>query len=429
MTFEKAMEQLGTLQRFGSPGAVQRVAWILSQFDNPQNQLKFVHVAGTNGKGSTCAMISSVLQQAGYQTGLFISPFIVEFRERIQINGQMIPKKEFGKLMEQVFPYVEQLQKEGALMSEFELVTILAILWFSQQACDVVVFEVGVGGKQDSTNVITNVLVSVLTSVSLDHTEILGDTLAKIATDKCGILKPNGTMVVAPNQKDSVLQIVKEEALKLNNQLIVASLSDLKLLYTDLNGSKFYYQGQQLQLPLIGVHQQINAATALAVLDVLKQKGFIITLHHIAEGFKKVYFPARWEIVNRNPFIVIDGAHNHDGIDTLKQTITQYLPNRNIIAIMGAMKDKDTDYMIHALSNTFCHVVTITPQNPRALDGKLFALRWIATGQQATAATSVEDAIERALQLVGENDAILVCGSLFVAAEVREKIKYHFMEK
>ena len=163
MTFETAMEKLGTLQRFGSPGAVERVAWILEQFGNPQHQLQFIHVAGTNGKGSTCAMLSSILREAGYLTGLFVSPYIIEFRERIQINGEMIPKEAFAALMEQVFPYVEQLQSSGERMSEFELVTVLAILWFSKQKCDVVVFEVGVGGKRDSTNVITNVLVSVLT--------------------------------------------------------------------------------------------------------------------------------------------------------------------------------------------------------------------------------------------------------------------------
>ena len=429
MTFETAMEKLGTLQRFGSPGAVERVAWILEQFGNPQHQLQCIHVAGTNGKGSTCAMLSSILREAGYLTGLFVSPYIIEFRERIQINGEMIPKEAFAALMEQVFPYVEQLQSSGERMSEFELVTVLAILWFSKQKCDVVVFEVGVGGKRDSTNVITNVLVSVLTSVSMDHTEVLGDTIEKITRDKCGIMKPNGTFVVAPCQKAEVMPIVKEEAEKPNNCVVEASMNAIQLLHTDLNGTDFLYHGSTLHLPLIGVHQSFNVCTVLAVTEQLKQKGFSIEINHIKAGLEKVRFPARWEIVRKHPLIIIDGAHNQDGIDMLKVSVRQYLPNRTIVAVIGALRDKDTDYMIHALSDVFHHVITITPNNPRAMDAKTFALRWIACGQQATAAESVEDALYRAEQLIGENGVILVCGSLFVAAEVREKIKYHFMEK
>ena len=419
MTFETAMEKLGTLQRFGSPGAVERVAWILEQFGNPQHQLQFIHVAGTNGKGSTCAMLSSILREAGYQTGLFVSPYIIEFRERIQVNGEMIPKEAFAALMEQVFPYVEQLQSSGERMSEFELVTVLAILWFSKQKCDIVVFEVGVGGKRDSTNVITNVLVSVLTSVSMDHTEVLGDTLEKITTDKCGIMKPNGTFVVAPCQ----------EAEKKDNCVIEAFMNDIQLLHTDLNGTDFLYHGSTLHLPLIGVHQSLNVCTVLAVTEQLKQKGFSIEINHIKAGLEKVQFPARWEIVRKHPLIIIDGAHNQDGIDMLKASVKQYLPNRTIVAVIGALRDKDTDYMVHALADVFHHVITITPNNPRALDAKTFALRWIACGQQTTAADDIDDAISRAEQLIGENGVILVCGSLFVAAEAREKIKYHFMEK
>ena len=426
MTFETAMEKLGTLQRFGSPGAVERVAWILEQFGNPQHQLQFIHVAGTNGKGSTCAMLSSILREAGYLTGLFVSPYIIEFRERIQINGEMIPKEAFAALMEQVFPYVEQLQSSGERMSEFELVTVLAILWFSKQKCDVVVFEVGVGGKRDSTNVITNVLVSVLTSVSMDHTEVLGDTIEKITRDKCGIMKPNGTFVIAPCQKAEVMPIVKEEAEKQNNYVVEASMNAIQLLHTDLNGTDFLYHGSTLHLPLIGVHQSFNVCTVLAVTEQLKQKGFPI---EIKAGLEKVQFPARWEIVRKHPLIIIDGAHNQDGIDMLKASVKQYLPNRTIVAVIGALRDKDTDYMIHALSDVFHHVITITPNNPRAMDAKTFALRWIACGQQTTAAEDIDDAISRAEQLIGENGVILVCGSLFVAAEAREKIKYHFMEK
>lgn len=314
-------------------------------------------------------------------------------------------------------------------MSEFELVTVLAILWFSKQKCDVVVFEVGVGGKRDSTNVITNVLVSVLTSVSMDHTEVLGDTIEKITRDKCGIMKPNGTFVVAPCQKAEVMPIVKEEAEKPNNCVVEASMNAIQLLHTDLNGTDFLYHGSTLHLPLIGVHQSFNVCTVLAVTEQLKQKGFSIEINHIKAGLEKVRFPARWEIVRKHPLIIIDGAHNQDGIDMLKVSVRQYLPNRTIVAVIGALRDKDTDYMIHALSDVFHHVITITPNNPRAMDAKTFALRWIACGQQATAAESVEDALYRAEQLIGENGVILVCGSLFVAAEVREKIKYHFMEK
>ena len=263
----------------------------------------------------------------------------------------------------------------------------------------------------------------------MDHTEILGDTIEKITRDKCGIMKPNGTFVVAPCQKAEVMPIVKEEAEKQNNCVVEASMNAIQLLHTDLNGTDFLYHGSTLHLPLIGVHQSFNVCTVLAVTEQLKQKGFSIEINHIKAGLEKVRFPARWEIVRKNPLIIIDGAHNQDGIDMLKVSVRQYLPNRTIVAVIGALRDKDTDYMIHALSDVFHHVITITPNNPRAMDAKTFALRWIACGQQATAAESVEDALYRAEQLIGENGVILVCGSLFVAAEAREKIKYHFMEK
>ncbi len=370
MTFETAMEKLGTLQRFGSPGAVERVDWILEQFGNPQHQLQFIHVAGTNGKGSTCAMLSSILREAGYQTGLFVSPYIIEFRERIQVNGEMIPKEAFAALMEQVFPYVEQLQSSGERMSEFELVTVLAILWFSKQKCDIVVFEVGVGGKRDSTNVITNVLVSVLTSVSMDHTEVLGDTLEKITTDKCGIMKPNGTFVVAPCQKAEVMPIVKEEAEKKDNCVIEAFMNDIQLLHTDLNGTDFFVSWQYITLAVDWRTSVFECLYGIGCNRTIKAKGFSIEINHIKAGLEKVQFPARWEIVRKHPLIIIDGAHNQDGIDMLKASVKQYLPNRTIVAVIGALRDKDTDYMVHALADVFHHVITITPNNPRALDAK-----------------------------------------------------------
>jgi len=429
MTFEQAMKQLGTLQRFGSPGAVERVAWILNHFDATQNKLRFVHVTGTNGKGSTCAMVSAVLREAGYVTGMFISPYIIEFRERIQVDGKMIPKEQFASLMEQVFPLVEQIQATGVYMSEFELVTVLAILWFYRQKCDLVVFEVGVGGKRDSTNVVTNVEVSVITSVSLDHTEILGDTIAQITRDKCGIMKPYGTMVVAPCQTEEAMAVITEEAEKRQNRLVVASVDDVKLLHADLYGSDFLYQQQKLHVPLIGLHQQINTATALAVIEVLKQKGFAVELKHITDGLEKVQLSARWEIVHHVPLIIIDGAHNQSGISAFKQSICRYLAGRRIIGIMGALRDKDVKDMIQVLNNVFAHVVTITPKNPRAMQAQLLAQYWMDAGEQATAVASTEEALAYAVQLAGENDVILVFGSLFVAAEIREKIKYQFMEK
>ncbi len=429
MTFETAMERLGTLRRFGSPGAPERVDWILKRLGEPQRKLRLIHVAGTNGKGSTCAMLASVLQQAGYRTGLFISPYIVDFRERIQINGIMIPKEEFAGLMEQVFPYAEQLQSAGDHMSEFELLTVLALLWFSQRDCDVVVWEAGIGGKKDSTNVAACVPVTVLTSVSLDHTELLGDTIEEITRDKCGIMKPGGTMVLAPNQQDGVAPVVLEEAKKRDSRVVQACMEEIKVLRTDLHGTDFLYRASRFHLPLTGAHQLLNACTVLTVIEQLCKKGFCIAAEHIQQGLERVRFPARWEVMGEQPLVIIDGAHNPGGIDALKEAVMQYLPDRKITAIAGALQDKDTDYMTRSLSGMFAHVVTVAPAHPRALDAKVFAGLWLGYGQQACAAGDMEEALRKAKRLVGKNDVLLVFGSFFTAAEAREKLKYHFMEK
>ena len=429
MTFQTAMQRLEAMGRFGSPGAVQRVARILQEFNNPQNQLQFIHVAGTNGKGSVCTMLSNVLRQAGYKTGLFISPYITEFCERIQINGEQIPKQTFADLTEQVLPYVERLRQAGEHMSEFELITVVAMLWFCRQNCRAVILEAGIGGKRDCTNVIENTLVSVLTSISMDHMQLLGDSIEQITMEKCGIMKENGVTVCAPNQKSQALTVIEREANLHKNTLIQASLQSVAVQNSDLSGTDFLYHGDTLHLPLIGAHQILNVCTALAALEQLQQQGFCITLTHIKTGLAAVRFPARWELLQEEPQLFIDGAHNRDGIDALKAAVTQYFTDRRVVAVIGAMQDKDADYMAQALSGVFEQVITMPLQSSRALHAGVFAAKFSAQGQNVVAAGSVGEALRLATAAAGENGVILVCGSLFAAAQVRAQLKPHFLEK
>lgn len=429
MTFEAAMARLHALGRFGSPGAVERVAWILEQLGSPHERLRCVHVAGTNGKGSTCAMIAAVLQKAGYRTGLFISPYILEFCERMQIDGEMIPKTAFAALADRVFPFVEQLHQRGERFSEFEVVTMIALLWFWEQDCDFVVLETGIGGKRDATNVIATPMAAVLTPISMDHTALLGETLSEIATDKCGIMKEGGVVISAPDQAPEVLAVIEQEAQRSGSRLIVADMADMTVQHMDLYGTDFVYAGQMLYLPLLGEHQMQNACTALTVLEELRRQHIVIEPLHLQEGFAQVRFPARWEVMSRQPLVIVDGAHNRAGVDTLKVAMEQYLAGRNVIGIAGALQDKDTEYLTHCLCGKFSQVLTVMPDNPRALQSDVFAQQWRDVGQLAVACETSEQALEQALQVTGEDGVVLVFGSLFTAAQLRAEVLRYFEKK
>lgn len=419
MTYQEALEQISSQAKFGIKPGLERMIKLLGKMGNPQDRLKFVHVAGTNGKGSTCALLSSVLTAAGYKTGLYISPYIIEFRERMQICGQMIPKEELASLTEELLPLIHEMEHEGDSLTEFEFITAMAMEWFARSNCDVVVLEVGLGGRFDATNLIKTPLVSVIMSISLDHTGILGDTVEKIAFEKAGIIKEDGDTVVFPRQEYGAMQVIREEARKHNNGFCVAEPEEMENVESDLLGTRFVYRGESIHMPLIGEHQVLNAATVLAVLGVLRRKGFQLPLSTVAQGFAQVAFPARLELLSKNPIFLLDGAHNPNGVQALAAALRQYLSDRRITAIMGMLADKDSHASIGYLNGLLDQVYTLTPDNPRAMQAEEFASLWQDMGVSAKTAASPRDAVKLALEHAGNDGAIVVCGSLYLAAEIR----------
>lgn len=419
MTYEEAIQKISSLLRFGIKPGLERMEKLLALLGNPQDSLKFVHVAGTNGKGSTCALLSSVLRKAGYRTGLFTSPYVSDFCERMQIDGEMIPHAALSRLVEQTIPFVEQMAESGEIITEFELITVLALQWFAQRHCDLVVFEVGLGGRLDATNVIQTPLVSVITSISLDHTAILGDTVEKIAYEKCGIIKENGITVCYPEQPAEALAVIRQTAAQRHNRLVLSDMSSVTRLSANLTGTGLEYRGLLVSLPFLGAHQVKNAVTALAVIEVLRELGYQINDHSIEAGFSCASFPARLEVFYHTPLVLLDGAHNPGGTSALAQAVRDYLAGKNVVAVMGMLADKDVDTAIGNLNGLFSRVLTLAPENPRAMLAEELAEKWEELGVPAQAAESGADALNSACSAAGENGAVVICGSLYLAGEIR----------
>lgn len=419
MNYRESLEFIHSRMKFGSRPGMERIEALCKAFDNPQDKLKFVHVAGTNGKGSTCNMISSILTSAGYKTGLFTSPFIVDFRERIQINGEMIVETELAEIMTRVKPVTEKLSEQGIEPTEFEIITVVAFLYFLENNCDIVVLEVGLGGKLDSTNIIKQSEVSVICSISMDHTDVLGDTLLKIADQKCGIFKENGKVVAYPQPDFSVERFIKEKAKEKNCEYFPSELSKIRLVKDELDGLTIIYAGLSFKIPLTGKHQIYNFATAISAVNVLKMNGWEISAKNMIDGIQSLKIPARVEIVSRSPLVIIDGGHNAEGIDALSDCLKKYCSDKKIIAVFGMMKDKDCAKAVETLAPLFSAVYTTTPSNPRSLSAKELADKVKAYCKKVKAVDEPAKAYEKALKKADENDVVLVCGSLYLASDIK----------
>lgn len=423
MTYENAIQKIHSLLTFGSRPGLDRMRTLLSKMGNPQDRLKFIHVAGTNGKGSVCAMLSSVLAESGYKTGLFISPYITDFRERIQINNEMISKEILAKAVEQTFPIVEKLQNEGIIITEFEYVNALEFYIHAEENCDVVVLETGMGGLLDCTNVIKPPLCSVITTIGLDHTAILGDTIEKITVQKCGIIK-QGSFTVTSKQVEKAMNVIENTAENLNVPIKKSDSVKIHLLNETLEGSNFEYNGRKISLNLAGTHQLENAKTALAAIEILRKNKFLkISDDSIAEGFSKAVNPARLELLCKNPVVLLDGAHNPNGVEALKNALSDFLFNKKIIGIMGMLADKDIDSSIKLLDGAFESVYTVPVNNPRAISSQELAEKCNAYFNDVTAFDSAEKAFDIAFERAKKDEkAVVICGSLYLAGEIRPYI-------
>lgn len=419
MNYNEALSFIHSRMKFGSRPGMERICALCEAFDNPQDKLKYVHVAGTNGKGSTCTMIAEMLKAAGYKVGLFTSPFVVDFRERIQINSEMIPKEDFAKIVEKVVPVVEELKSKSIEPTEFEIITAVAFLYFLQENCDIVVLEVGLGGTLDSTNIIKKSEVSVITSISMDHTDILGDTILDIAAHKCGIFKSGGHVVGYPQSDFAVERFVKEKAKEAGCDYTHSDLGRIRLVREEFDGSTIIYAGCTFKIPLSGKHQIYNFSTAISAINVLKGKGWNVSVKNMLDGVAALKMPARVETVSTNPLVIVDGGHNAEGFDALCYTLEKYFKDKKIIAVFGMMKDKDYAYCAKKLAPLCEKIYTTTVSNPRSLTAKELAEELKKHGAKAKPVDDCGKAYKKALKKADKDSVVIVCGSLYLASDIK----------
>ncbi len=412
-----------SLLTFGIMPGLDRIKILLKRLGNPEKSLRCIHVAGTNGKGSVCSYIASVLKEAGFKTGLYTSPYIVDFRERIRLNGEMISENDLNSVTDIVKNEIEKLKNEDIIITEFEAVTAAAFLYFKLKCCDFAVLETGLGGRFDATNVIERPLVSVITAVSLDHVNILGNTVSEIAYEKCGIIKNNCPVVVAPQNFADTVKMIGEQCKIKNSKLIFAKTDDIVVLNENLFGTSFMYGGKKIITQLAGKHQTDNCVTALNVIDVLKEQGIYISEKAVTNGIKRTVNPARCEIVSEKPFVIFDGCHNEDSANALKNVIESYLANKKIYAVMGMMRDKDSDKILDLLLPYFSSVYTLTVSNPRSMKSSELADAVRKKGKAAESFGNELDALKTAVTNAGSQGVIIVCGSLYLCSDLYKYFK------
>lgn len=420
MTPEQAIEYIHSKFWKGSVPGLERISVLLEKMGNPQNDLKFVHIAGTNGKGSTAAMTASILRKAGYRTGLYTSPYIYRFHERIQIDGQQISDEDLVAVTEYVKPLAESMAETP---TEFELVCAIAFEYYKRKNCDIVVLEVGMGGEFDATNTIKTPEVAVITNIGLDHTDYLGSTLEEIARTKAGIFKENGHAVIYRGAP-SVEQVFEQVCAEKNISLKKADFDGLVLRSHDLFGQEFDCGARKnLQLPLLGDHQLHNAAVVLAVADTLKEIGWNITEENIYDGMRDVSWPGRFDIVSRDPLFIIDGGHNPQCVEALIKNIEDYLQGRKVIALTGVLADKDYGDMYQPVMPLVEQFVCITPDNPRKLEAEELAAHLQKAGAKAVACESTRAGVIKAMELSGQDGVVLCFGSLYSIGAIHEALK------
>ncbi|HCX65717.1 MAG TPA: bifunctional folylpolyglutamate synthase/dihydrofolate synthase [Eubacteriaceae bacterium] len=429
MNYEQALEYIHGSYQFGEKIGLENITKLLHYLDNPHKKVKCIHVAGTNGKGSTCNMISATLAKNGYKTGLYTSPYLEVFTERIQINGKQIPKKDLADTTETVKKAIDRMVLDGnPVPSEFEIVTAIGFQYFYQEKVDIVVLEVGMGGRFDATNVIDTPVLSIITTIAMDHVQYLGDTIEKIAFEKTGVIKKNIPVVVYP-QAENVLQVIRNEAQKKNAPIIIPNKENVSVEKYDLFGQQIFYQKKDspfqdlhFTLSLLGAHQSMNALVALTALEKLLEFGYRITRESIQAAMPSIQFPGRFEKLHENPTIFIDGAHNISGFLSLETTLKTYF-DQKVDFVLGILEDKDYTAMVRILLPYARSISTVTPNNPRALPAKSLAENIEKTFdmKEVRAYDSIKTAALDALASEPD-DVVIFVGSLYMIGEARTQV-------
>lgn len=419
--YEDTLRYIHSLERFGVKPGLFRIRALCRALGDPQNELRFVHVAGTNGKGSTSTMLANILIQAGYKTGLYVSPYVLDFRERMQTDGKMIPKERLVQVVDRVRKAAETLPDDDRA-TEFELITAAAFLYYREENCDVVVLETGLGGRLDATNVIDCPLVNVIVSVSLDHTAVLGDTLAAIAREKCGTLKPGGVCVSYPLQMPQAMDVIRGTAAEKNVTLLMPDAEAVRIEHEDIRGTDAVIDGLPVHVPMLGRHMVYNASAVVTAARALNGRGLSLTDANIRDGIASSVMPGRMQIVRERPLVILDGGHNEGCALALRDAFRCFLPDRRIVGICGLMADKAYETYLSVVAPLFHSVVTVRPDNPRALSAQALCDAAASYCADCTAAPSFADAARIALEKAGADGVVAVCGSFYMIRDLQEEL-------
>lgn len=415
MTVEQAIEYIHSNYWNGGTFGLDRTVELLDLLGHPEKGLKFIHIGGTNGKGSTAAMSANILRKAGYTVGLYTSPYIFRFHERMQVNGECISDEELVEIVEMIQPLARSMKSEP---SEFELVTCIAFEYFKRHKCDIIALEVGLGGEFDATNTIEPPEVAVMTNIGLDHVELLGDTLEKIAATKSKIIK-TGTDAVIYREPASVEAVFEDRCREVGATLNRADFDSLELVSASLEGQTFHWgQYRNIETPLLGQHQLKNAAVVLTVVEVLRKRGWKISEEAVREGIATVSWPGRFELIGKEPTFIIDGGHNPQCIEALVKNVRDYLGGRRLTILTGVLGDKDYHEMYRDMASFASEFVTVTPDNPRAMSSKDLKTYLEQFGKPVTACDTVEEGVQLAKKLAGRDGVVLCYGSLYMLGDV-----------
>lgn len=428
MNYKEALAYINDKNKFGSRLGLDSIRELMNNLENPQEKLKFIHVAGTNGKGSTSSYLSNMILEAGYKVGLFTSPYLERFNERIQINRENIPDKDLAHITEKVKKAADRMVENGLdHPTTFEIVTAISFVYFYEQNVDYVVLEVGLGGRFDSTNIISKSLASVITTIDFDHINELGDTLEKIAYQKAGIIKENG-LVISYDQKREALDTIKEVSNEMKASLYISREENVIVKEETEFGSLFDYKFgdfsyKDIKISMLGHYQVYNAALALTTILVLREKNLIeIKDEDIYNGLYKTKWKGRLEVIKRNPTFLIDGAHNVQGIKNLSKTLGLFKYNKLILGV-SILKDKDVDKMLASLIPLADKIVATEVKMPRKLPAEELAKKIKKYNKEIYIKDEIKEAVDEAIRLANEDDLIVFAGSLYMIGDVRSRIK------
>ena len=422
MDYKEALEYINGVSWLGSRPGLERVSELLEKLGRPQDGLKFIHIAGTNGKGSCAALLSSVMKCCGYKTGLFTSPYLFRFNERMQINGKQIEDEALADIVGRIKPQAEAMEQHP---TEFEMMTAAALLWFKEQNCDVAVLETGLGGRLDATNVIESPEVSVIMNIGLDHTEILGDALEKIAAEKAGIIK-SGCPCVLYQQSEGVMDVIRERCRELGAKLSIADFSRIEKEFDSIYGQSFSYNGEHYALPMLGEHQLKNAAVALEAVEQLREKGWKLEQNDVEHGIYAVSWPGRFEIIHDEPIFVVDGGHNPQCAETVAENLENYFPGLRHVLLVGMLADKDCRGTLDILNRAADEYVCITPESERAMPADELAKILKKYGKKVMVCSGIKEGVSAAIDAArGNTGMVCAVGSLYSVGPIRACFDLH----